>query len=205
MANSSTLNDFQEAVEVFKRHGGTMRTREVRAAGVHPRTLYAMRDEGVVEKLSRGVYRLASLPPLSHPDLVTVAMRVPAGVVCLLSALDFHDLTTQVPHAIELAIEKGAEEPRLDHPPLNVHWFSGRAFSEGVETHDLDDVPVRVYSAEKTVADCFKFRFTLGVDTAIEALKLYVDRGGIDVESLTRYARICRVMNVMRPYLEATL
>ena len=173
--------------------------------GIHPRTLYALRDAGIVHSLSRGLYRLADLPPMGNPDLVRVALRIPNGVICLVSALAFHDLTTQVPHEVHLALKRGAEPPRLDYPPLKVYWFTGPAFSVEIERHSLDDVPVRIYSAEKTIADCFKYRNKLGLDVALEALKRYRERGKMDVESLLRCARACRVENVMKPYLEVLL
>jgi len=182
-----------------------MRTQDAIDAGVHPRTLYAMRDSGALLRLSRGVYRLADLEPLGNPDIVTVAVRVPHGVVCLLSSLAFHDLTGQVPHVVHLAIERGSELPRIEHPPIELFWFSRQAFSSGVQTHELDGIPVRIYSPEKTLADCFKYRNKLGVDTAVEALKLYAERGKVDVDAIMRYARVCRVARVMRPYLEAVL
>ena len=206
MAAYDTESDaFREAIRVFRRHGGIMRTREVLEAAVHPRTLYAMRDAAVVQRLSRGLYRLAELEPLSNPDLVTVALRVPGGVICLLSALAFHDLTAQVPHVVHLAIARGSERPRLDHPPIELFWFGGEAFRAGVETYQLDGIPVRVYSPEKTLADCFKYRGKLGPDTAVEALKLYVEQREVKADEIMRFARICRVAGVMRPYLEATL
>jgi len=164
-----------------------------------------MRDVGIVESLSRGLYRLAQLPPLAEPDLVSVALKVPRGVVCLVSALAYHDLTTQIPHEICLALERGAEAPRLQHPPIRVFWFKGRAFSDGIETHEVDGVGLGVYSAEKTLADCFKYRNKIGVDTATEALRLYRERKTVDVELIMRYASVCRVQRVIRPYLEAIL
>ena len=114
---------FEKAKEIFRGRGGVLRTSEAIRAGIHPRTLYAMRDTGIVERLSRGLYRLADLPPLADPDLVTVALMVPAGAVCLISALAFHDITTQVPHEVHLALTRGAEPPRLRYPPLRVYWF----------------------------------------------------------------------------------
>ena len=164
-----------------------------------------MLDEGVVERLSRGVYRLADLPAPGDPDLVTVAMRVPSGVVCLVSALAFHDMTTEVSHEVYLAIRRGAKAPRIKHPPVRVFRFSGEAFNSGVETHDLDGVPVRIYSPEKSVADCFKYRNKLGLDVALEALRSWRERKGVNVEALLDQARACRVETVMRPYLEAVL
>jgi predicted transcriptional regulator of viral defense system len=195
----------QKAIELFREQGGTLRTSEALRLGIHPRTLYALRDAGVLEQLSRGLYRLAEMPPLDHPDLVTVSLRVPQAVICLLSALAFHELTTQIPHAVHIALESKAEAPRLDYPPLRVFWFSGRAWSEGIETHTLDDVPVQMYGPAKSVADVFKYRNKIGLDVALEALRLYRRHPAFDVGELLQYARICRVGNVIRPYLEALL
>jgi predicted transcriptional regulator of viral defense system len=164
-----------------------------------------MRDEGVLEQLSRGLYRLAELPPLGAPDLVAVARKVPAGVVCLISALAFHELTSQIPHAVYIALARGTDPPRLDYPPLRIFWFTGDAFTEGVETHKLDHVAVPVYTPEKTLADCFKYRNKLGLDVAVEALKRYRQRRRMRLDELMRFAHICRVEKVIRPYLEALL
>ena len=151
--SSRKQNAFAEAENIFREHGGVLRTMEAIHHGVHPRTLYAMRDAGTLERLGRGLYRLADLPPLGNPDLVTVALRVPEGVFCLISALAFHEIATQIPHEVYVALKRGAERPRLEHPPVRVFWFTGRAFTEGIETHTLDGVDVRVYGAAKTVAD----------------------------------------------------
>jgi predicted transcriptional regulator of viral defense system len=196
---------FAEAAAVFREHGGILRTKEALALGVHPRTLYAMRDAGRLEKLGRGLYRLADLPPLGNPDLVAVALRVPEGVLCLVSALAFHEITTQIPHEVYIALKRGAEPPRLEHPPVRVFWFTGGAFTEGIETQELDGVDVRVYGAAKTVADCFKYRNKLGLDLALEALKLYLRQKRGRPDELVHFARVCRVEKVMRPYIEALL
>ncbi len=164
-----------------------------------------MRDRGILEIVSRGVYRLAGSPPLGNPDFVTVSTRIPAGVICLISALAFHDLTTQIPHEVHLALAGGSEEPRLDHPPLKTYRFTGEAFSEGIEIHELDGVKVRIYSPEKTIADCFKFRNRIGLDTVVEAIRFYRERRRMRVDDLMRYASICRVAKVIRPYIEALL
>ena len=195
----------QLAVDRFREHNGVLHTAEALRLGIHPRTLYALRDTGVLLQLSRGVYRLADLPPLTNPDLVTVALRLPQAVICLVSALAFHDLTTQVPHAVDVALRSGAGRPALDYPPLRTFWFSGPAWSEGVEVRQLDDTPVRIYGPEKTVADCFKFRHKLGMDIALEAVRLYRKRKDFNIGTLLTYARICRVEKVMQPYLEAIL
>jgi predicted transcriptional regulator of viral defense system len=195
----------QLAQELFRQRGGTLRTTEALRLGIHPRTLYALRDAGVVLQLSRGLYRLADLPPMANPDLMIVARRLPQAVICLVSALAFHDLTTQVPHTVDVALHSGSGRPALDYPPLRTFWFSGPAWSEGVDTYQLDDTPVRIYGPEKTVADCFKFRHKLGMDIALEALRLYRKRRDFRIETLLRYARICRVEKIIRPYLEAIL
>lgn len=196
---------FDKAVEVFRKRGGILRTAQAVRAGVHPSTLYAMRDSGILERVSRGVYRLADSPPLGNPDLVTVATRIPNGVICLISALSFHDLTTQIPHEVHVALAAGAEEPRVDFPPIRTYRFVGQSFSEGVEVQDLDGIGVRVYCAEKTLADCFKFRNRIGLDVAVEALRFYRERRTLRADELVRYASICRVKKVMQPYLEAVL
>jgi predicted transcriptional regulator of viral defense system len=174
-------------------------------SGVHRRILYSMRDTGVIEQLSRGLYRLADMPPLGNPDLVSVAKKVPNGVICLISALAYHEITTQIPHQVYLAIKRRSEPPRLDRPSVRVFSFSARAFAGGIEIHDIDSVPVRIYSPEKTLADCFKYRNKIGLDTAIEALKLYRQRKRLKADELVRFARICRVEKVMQPYLQALL
>ncbi len=196
---------FDRAAVIFKKHGGILRTAQALRAGIHPGTLYAMRDTKALEVVSRGVYRLADSSPLGNPDLVTVATRIPGGVICLISALAFHELTTQIPHEVHTALPRGAEEPRLDHPPIKTYRFTGEAFTEGVETHELDGVSVRIYSPEKTLADCFKFRNKVGLDTAVEAVRFYRERRRIKVDDLMRYADICRVKKIIRPYLEAIL
>jgi len=203
--NDSEGSRFDRAVVVFKKHGGILRTAQALRAGIHPTTLYTMRDNGTLEIVSRGVYRLADSDPLGNPDLVTIATRIPFGVVCLISALSFHELTTQIPHEIHVALSRGAEEPRLDHPPIRTYRFSGEAFTEGVEIHRFDGISVRIYNPEKTLADCFKFRNRIGLDTAVEAVRFYRERRSVKVDDLMHYASICRVKKIIRPYLEAIL
>jgi predicted transcriptional regulator of viral defense system len=126
-------------------------------------------------------------------------------VICLLSALAYHDLTTQVPHEVQIAMERNMLIPRLNYPPIRVFRFSRAAFAEGAESHEIDGVPMRIYSPEKTLADCFKFRNKIGLDTVIESLRLYRERRKIDVGGLMRFAAVCRVAKAMRPYLESLL
>ena len=167
--------------------------------------LYALRDRGVIEPVSRGVYRLAALPQLSNPDLVTVSLRYPNAVICLVSALAYHDITTQIPHEVTVAVPRGSRAPSLDYPPVRAYRYAREAYEPGIETHRIDGVPVRVYSCEKTLADCFKFRNRIGMDVVLEALKFHRERNGFDLRALLDCARACRVERVMRPYLEALL
>lgn len=191
------------ALRQFRAHDGVLRTAQALRLGIHPRTLYQLRDQGRIEAISRGVYRLADLPPLAHPDLVTVALRVPNGIVCLISALAFHDITTEVPHEVQIALPRGTKTPKLDHPPLRVFRFSEPGLSLGVQTVKLDGIDVRIYDPAKTVVDCFRYRNKLGVDVAIEALKLCIGRKLARPADLLRYARKCRAERVMLPYIEA--
>jgi predicted transcriptional regulator of viral defense system len=157
----------------------------------------------MVERQGRGLYVAKGHRYTADHALAQVAKRVPGGVVCLLSALRFHDLTTQLPAEVWVALPEKARRPRLDYPRLRVARFSGAALSEGIERHTTEGVEVRVYSAAKTVADCFKYRNKIGIDVAVEALKDFTrtHRGGAN--DLARFARICRVSRVMQPYLDA--
>jgi predicted transcriptional regulator of viral defense system len=193
------------AEELFREHGGHLRMSEAVARGITRYMLYSLRDRGVIEEVSRGIYRLRELPPIGNPDLVTVSLRFPNAVICLVSALAHHSITTQVPHEVSVAVARGSRVPSLDYPPIRAHRFSGDAYGSGVETDLIDGVSVKVYSREKTLADCFKFRNRIGMDVVLEALKLHRTRYGLRLGELSRYAKICRVERVMEPYLEATL
>jgi predicted transcriptional regulator of viral defense system len=194
---------FGRAVVLFRQHGGGLRMAEALRLGINRKTLYAMRDAGVIEPITRGLFRLATLDPLPQPDLVTIGARVPHGVLCLVSALSFHELTTQVAHTIDVALERGTRKPRIDHPPTRFYWFSGPAFSEGIQTHQLDGAAVRIYDPEKTLADCFRFRNQIGMDVVLEAMKLWRERRRRKLDALLKYARMRHVERAMRPYLEA--
>lgn len=195
----------EHAVRMIQNKGGIIRTAQALKLGIHPRTLYQLRDNGELEQLSRGVYRLSHHGPVSNPDLVIVATRIPQAVICLVSALAFHELTTQVPHTVAIALVRGSGTPRLDYPPLTVYRFAETAYQAGIETHRIDGVPVQIYNPEKTLADCFKFRHKIGMDIVLEALKLYKQRKRFDSAALIRYAKVCRVEKIMQPYLEASL
>jgi predicted transcriptional regulator of viral defense system len=195
-----------KAHQLFTEHGGMLRTSKAIRLGIHPRTLYALRDAGEIEQVGRGLYRLSTAPPLSNPDLVPIAIRIPRAVVCLISALAHHGLTTQVPHAVDIALPSHAQIPKIDNIPLRVFWYPESSFRAGAEVVVIDDVSVRIFSAEKTIADCFKYRNKIGLDLAIEALRAYGKRTPKpNRAALIKFAQINRVQKIMRPYLEAVL
>jgi len=196
---------FDRAIGIFRKAGGVLRYSDAVRLGVHPDTLAKLLEREDLERVARGIYRLADLPPLSSPDLAAVAARVPEGVVCLISALSFHDMTTQIPHEVHLAVARESRPPRIDFPPVRVYRFSDDAFSAGVEVHKIDGFAVRIYDPEKTLVDCFKFRNSIGLDVAVEALQLYRERRKLRLKKILGYARTCRVERVMAPYLDATL
>jgi predicted transcriptional regulator of viral defense system len=182
---------------------GVVRPLDLERRGVPRAHLYALARVGMVERQGRGLYVARGHRYTADHVLAQVAKRVPGGVVCLLSALRFHDLTTQLPAEVWLALPEKARRPRLDYPRLRVARFSGAALSEGIEGHTIEGVKVRVYSAAKTVADCFKYRNKIGIDVAVEALKDFTRRHRGGANELARFARICRVSRVMQPYLDA--
>lgn len=198
-----TKNAIDRATKIFQDHNGILRTQQAIQYGIAPRTLYEMRDAGMILRESRGLYRLLDAELGSNPDLVQVALRIPKGVICLISALSFHELTTQIPHQVYVALPIDAEKPRLEYPPLRIFWLSQKAYSAGIENHELDGIPVRIYGIEKTITDCFKFRNKIGLDVALEALKDYRKREDFNIGTLLHYARIDRVERVIKPYLEA--
>ena len=193
----------KEAIRQFKKHAGVMRTSETQEVGIHNRTLYHMLAKGHVTKLERGLYKLSGSAMLSNPDWAIVAKKVPKATICLISALDFHDMTTEIPHQVHIALPRTSRNPTLDHPPIKVYRFSGESLTEGAETHDVDGVEVKVYNPAKTIADCFKFRNKIGLDIAIEALKKGIEEGKASYNEIVKYGKICRVKTVIQPYLES--
>ena len=185
------------------RRGGIVRAAEMEAHGIPRGQFYRLVRKGLVERHARGIYVASKHPVTAEHTLAQVAKRVPGGVFCLLTALRFHGLTTQAPAEVWIALPEKARKPRLDYPRLRVARFSGPALTEGIEAHRLEGVEVRVYSAAKTVADCFKYRHKVGVDVAVEALRDFSRRHRGGATDLARYARICRVSRVMQPYLDA--
>jgi predicted transcriptional regulator of viral defense system len=184
------------------RQAGVLRTRDLEAHGVNRVALGRLVAAGVLERVGRGLYTAPTSKITAHHTLVEASVRVPACTVCLLSALRFHQLTTQSPHEVWIALGVKARKPRTDWPPLRVVRFSGAALAYGVEAHTIEGVEVRVTSLAKTVADCFKYRNKIGIDVAVEALTEYRRKRG-SVDELMQAAAVDRVTVVIRPYLEA--
>ncbi|MCC6847121.1 MAG: type IV toxin-antitoxin system AbiEi family antitoxin domain-containing protein [Deltaproteobacteria bacterium] len=182
---------------------GIARARELEAQGIGRAQLSRLVREGLVLRQSRGVYVAAHHAPTAEHTLAQVAKRVPEGIFCLLTALRLHGLTTQAPAEVWVALPEKARRPRLDYPRLRIARFSGEALSEGIEARRVEGVTLRVYSAAKTVADCFKYRNKIGIDVAVEALRDFSRKHRGGANDLARYARICRVARVMQPYLDA--
>jgi hypothetical protein len=198
----SRTRSYAKARQIFEQHSGVLRTAQAIRHGIPPATLYAMRDAQVIIQESRGLYRLADVELATHPDLVQVCQRIPKAVVCLTSALDFHELTTQIPFRVTIALPRGARTPKLDYPAIQVVHMVEPAYCAGIENHTIDGLPVRVYRAEKTIADCIKYRRIVGIDVIQEALRLYLNQAPIHLDALLQFAQINRVERPLRRYLE---
>ena len=193
----------KDQVLTLVKQKGILRPRDLEPYGI-PRTyLSRLYEAGELQKIGRGLYTLPNRNITEHHSLAEVCKRIPNGVVCLLSALRFHELTTQSPFEVWLAIEEKAWRPKIEYPPLRIVRFSKITLSAGMEEHRIEGVIVRVYAPAKTVADCFKYRNKIGVDVAIEALRECWQSRRCSMDDLWHYAKICRVQNVMQPYLES--
>ena len=190
-----------QMVQIVGRHG-LIRPRDLDAHGIPRQYLNEMEKAGKVQRSGRGIYAASGRKPTEHHAIAEVCKRAPNAVVCLASALRMHGLTTQLPHEVWIAVDRKARKPRIDYPPLRVFWFSGEAMKRFVQTTNMEGVDVHVYSPAKTVADCFKYRNKIGLDVAIEALRDCRRRKKASVDELWAAAKVCRVGNVMRPYME---
>jgi len=190
------------AMRLARRSRGVS-AQELSERGIHPEITARLVREGRLERAVRGLYRVPDQQVTRHHGLALAAAAAPKGVVCLLSALSFHDIGTQLPYQVWMALDRRARRPAVRYPPLRVVRFSGQALTEGIETHKLEGRDVRIYCVAKTVADCFKYRNKVGLDVALEALREGWRERRVTMDEIDRYARICRVQRVMRPYLEA--
>jgi predicted transcriptional regulator of viral defense system len=192
----------ERLLQLARRHGSVTR-QTVTAAGIHTQMLTRLIRAGELERVAPGHYRLPNAPVTEHHGFAIVAAAAPKAVVCLLSALSFHEIGTQLPHAVWIAIDRRARRPTLRYPPLQVVRFGGAALTEGIETHEIEGQIVRVFNVAKTLADLFKYRNKVGLEVALEALRDAWRTRRFTMAEIHRYARICRVERVMTPYLEA--
>ena len=193
----------EKTIALFRNKGGLMRTTEALDLGIHRRTLYGLRDEGILVAVSRGVYQLAEMEVPPEINLAEVVKRVPNGVICLVSALAFHELTTQIPHYVWVAVDRKARKPMVKYPAVRAFHFSGKAFTIGIESHRIVHQTVRIYNAPKTIIDCFRWRKAVGLDVAIEATREYLKRPDSSPAELMEYAKVCGMEKRVIPYLEA--
>ena len=198
MAESKTTR-----VAELVRQSGVLRPRDLDAHHIPRQYLRLAHRLGLVTRMGRGLYIAADSEATENHTIAEACKRVPHGIVCLLSALRFHDLTTQMPSGVWLAIDQNARLPKVDYPPLRIARFSGESLTYGVETHHVENVLIRVFNPAKTVADCFKYRNKIGLDVALEALRESRKRRKATLDELWKAAKVCRVANVMRPYIES--
>lgn len=190
------------AIAVFRKAGGILTMSEAMALGIHRRELYALRNRGDLEAISRGLYRLTDMPGPSLPDFIPVAKKIPNGVICLISALAFHEITTQIPHFVYVALPAQAHKPAISHPPMRFFWYSPKLLTTGVQEHSIDGCTVAIFDVEKTLVDCVKFRNKIGMDVVLEALKMYWQSKKTNLNRLFEYAKLFRVEKVLKPIME---
>lgn len=195
----------EHAREIIRNRGGTIRTGEALRAGIHRRTFYAMRDDGQLEEQARGVYSLVDVDHPADPDLTLIAKRIPHGVICLVSALAIHELTTQIPHVVHLAIPRKARYPTLPEVVMSVYRYAQASYESGMVQIKHNGMSLLVYNADKSIADCFKYRNKIGLDIFLEALKTRRRQRDWSPQDILEYARINRVGKQITPYLETIL
>lgn len=199
------MNEISQASRVLNlaRKKGVFRATDADKMGIPRIVISRLFTKGKLERIGRGVYRLPNLTPSENEGLILVATRVPQAVICLLSALQYHGLTTQLPRQIWIAMPRGSHVPKLDYPPVRMIQVSGEAYTAGIEVQEHEQVKIPIYNVAKTIADCFKHRNKIGIDVALEALKDARRQNRASMTEIWKYAKICRVTNVMRPYMEA--
>lgn len=195
----------QKIIKYLQAHGGLAFYSTLIKAGMDTTALRTLKNQGKVENIARGLYRLTDYNLIPHPDLVIASLQAPKGVICLLSALYFHEATNEIPHCVTIAIPAGSRAGKIKYPPIKFYRFSMKTWATGIEDYEIDKNKIRVYSLAKTVADCFKFRNKIGIDVAREALKIAVTEKHENPKEIMHYAKICRVDAVMKPILEAML
>ena len=195
----------KHAIEVFQSSGGVLRFSEARSKGIHPRTLKELVSERIVTQLQRGLYALSDLPNVEVFDYAPIVKLVPNGVICLTTALAYYQLTVQIPRWIDVAIPQKQKSLHISHPPTQFHWFSDNVFDAGIKIHKIGGLDVKMYSAEKTIIDCFRLRKKVGPEVAIEGLKRYLQTKTWDLQALMQFAKESRVTKIIQPIIEALI
>lgn len=196
-------NKYENYKQIFRENNGILRVSKAIKLGIPKHIIYLMLQDGELVKETRGLYSLTDIPPMGNPDLIQVSYLIPKAVICLVSALYFYNLTTQIPYQVSIALDRHMKKPRIQFPPLKVYYFPRNMFSVGIQEHVIDGVKVKIYNREKTIADCFKYRNSIGKDVAIEALKDYLRSPNSNANQVFEYARINKAEKIMRPYLES--
>jgi len=195
----------EELVNLFKSNSGIVRFSAILKAGFHPDSLKTLEKEKKVEKIARGLYKLTNYDFGEYPDLVITSFQAPRGVICLVSALSFHEATIEIPKYVDIAIPKGTHAYRIKYPPVRFYRFDSKAWEAGVEEHKIEGYKIKVYNLAKTIADCFKFRNKIGMNVARESLKVAITEKNVRMNEIMQYAKICRVDSIIKPILEAML
>jgi len=195
----------EKIYKVFKAHEGFARTKDILMTGIHHREIKRVRDEGQIIRVKRGLYRLAEIPLISNQGFIDLARAVPGGVICLLSALSYYELTTFSPTIISMAICRGSRRPKIDYPPAEFYHFSKKQFEAGISEIKIKSHKIRIYNPEKTICDCFRYRNKLGLDIAKEGLSEYLKRKDRNLERLLKYAEVCRIKSLLQTWLNAMI
>lgn len=195
----------KKIIKIFKMHNGYARSKDILAEGIHPRDIKSILDEGIVIKVKNGLYRLSDTPVISNQSFVDLACAVPEGVICLLSALSYYEMTTFNPSIISMAIHRKSWRPKIEYPPVEFYYFSKKQFEAGIDKINIRGYKINIYCREKTICDCFRYRNKLGIDIAKEGLSEYLRRKDRNLERLLKYAEICRVKKLMEIWINAMI
>ncbi|MFZ3386592.1 MAG: type IV toxin-antitoxin system AbiEi family antitoxin domain-containing protein [Candidatus Hydromicrobium sp.] len=195
----------KKIIKIFKIHNGYARSKDILAEGIHPRDIKSILDKGIIIKVKNGLYKLSDTPVISNQSFIDLACAVPKGVICLLSALSYYELTTFNPSIISMAIHRKSWRPKIEYPPVEFYYFSKKQFESGIDKIKIGDHKINIYCREKTICDCFRYRNKLGIDIAKEGLSGYLKRKGRNLEKLLEYAEICRAKALMEIWIKAMI
>ena len=195
----------EKIIKIFKMHNGYARSKDILAEGIHPRDIKNILDKGIVIKVKNGLYRLADTPIISNQSFIDLAYAVPEGVICLLSALSYYELTTFNSSIIYVAIHRKSWRPKIEYPPVEFYYFSTKQFEAGIDKIKIRDHKISIYCTEKTICDCFRYRNKLRLDIAKGGLSEYLKRKSRNLERLLEYTEICRVKALLETWINAMI